>query len=235
MIRKSKEKTIAIQLRKKGYSYSEILQEVNVAKSTLSEWLKSIKLTKTYKQRLIQKRKKAQLLGIRTIKEKRRRITQKLINQGIQEIGSIKQKELLVIGSALYWAEGSKQKENNVSQRVIFANSDPAMVKVFLAYLKNICKITQKRIGLEVYLHESVSKTEMIKIKNWWRTSLRLPKNKRIKLRLKRGYRKTRSKKVRNYLGTLRITVAKSTNLNRKISGRIKGIVQNYNGEWCNW
>ncbi len=42
---KLKEKKKARKLRKKGKSYSEILKKVKVSKSTLSVWLRDIKLT----------------------------------------------------------------------------------------------------------------------------------------------------------------------------------------------
>ena len=41
---RSKEK--AIKLRRRGYSYREIMREIPVAKSTLSEWLRSVGLSK---------------------------------------------------------------------------------------------------------------------------------------------------------------------------------------------
>jgi hypothetical protein len=42
----------AIMLRKKGLSYREILVEIPVAKSTLTEWFKTVGLTVAQKQRL---------------------------------------------------------------------------------------------------------------------------------------------------------------------------------------
>jgi len=45
----------AIELRKKGLSYSEILKCVPVAKSTLSLWLRSVGLSKKQRQRLTDK------------------------------------------------------------------------------------------------------------------------------------------------------------------------------------
>lgn len=46
----------AINLRKRGFSYSEILEQIPVAKSTLSSWLHSIGLSKKQKQRLTEKK-----------------------------------------------------------------------------------------------------------------------------------------------------------------------------------
>ncbi len=46
----------AIELRRKGFSYSEILKEILVAKSTLSIWLKEVGLSISQKQKITAKR-----------------------------------------------------------------------------------------------------------------------------------------------------------------------------------
>jgi len=52
----SKLKQIAIELRKEGLSYGEIKKEVNVSKSTLSLWLKTVPLTPEQRERLYTKK-----------------------------------------------------------------------------------------------------------------------------------------------------------------------------------
>lgn len=42
----------AVSLRKQGKTYAEILKEIPVAKSTLSEWFRDVKLSKPQVQRL---------------------------------------------------------------------------------------------------------------------------------------------------------------------------------------
>ena len=54
---KALEKSQAIAYRKQGFSYSEILSKVPVAKSTLSEWLKSVGLSKAQKHKLTEKKR----------------------------------------------------------------------------------------------------------------------------------------------------------------------------------
>lgn len=49
---KLKEKIRAIKLRKLGKSYSEIRKQVKVSKSTLSLWLRDIKLTPEQEKRI---------------------------------------------------------------------------------------------------------------------------------------------------------------------------------------
>ena len=232
MIKKTDLKKKAILLRIRGFTYNEILNEVKVAKSTLSLWLRSVKLAKKQKQRLTFKRNQARLKAIKAIKDKRERITSKLIDKGIKEVGKINKRELFLLGCALYWAEGSKQKDNNISQVVVFSNSDPGMIKVFIYWLKLICGRSQSDIKFELYIHELQRKNSK-NLEAFWRKYLNLPKNKLIKIRFKRNIVKKKRSKNERYRGLLRIVVLKSTNLNRRILGWNLGIVKNI-GEWCN-
>ena len=59
-------KVKAIELRKQGFSYREILKQVPVAKSTLSLWLYSVHLSVPQKQTLTQKKLDAARRGAET-------------------------------------------------------------------------------------------------------------------------------------------------------------------------
>ena len=227
MLEKTKERKKAVYLRKKGYTYSEILEQINVAKSTLSGWLRNVNLAKTQKQRITNKKIKARLKALKTIKEKRIKTTKRLVKSGIKEIGKLDKKDLFIIGIVLYWAEGSKQKNNNISQRVSFSNSDPRMIKIFLMWLKKYCKIREKEIVFSLYVHKDIPAQYLANIKKWWKETLKISKLKDIKICLKKNKRK-KDLKINNYFGVFRIDVRKSTNLNRKINGWIEGIIKNY-------
>ena len=218
---KSELKQKAIHLRKSGFTYSEILREIPIAKSTLTLWLRSVKLAKPQKQRITVKRRNAQIKGARRQKEKRITLQKILLNQGIKEMGNLNERDLFISGVALYWAEGSKQNENNRSQGVIFSNSDPEMIKVFLTWLKKTCHVSEKNINFELYLHESKDKNPII---NYWAKKLRISPKKLNKIYLKHNKFLRKRYKGKEYHGLLRVRVAKSTNLNRKIMGWIKGI-----------
>ena len=75
MIEKTKLKNKAIKLRTKGKTYSEILKEIPVAKSTLSLWLRKVGLSKSQKQRITKKRVKAGLKGAQKRREQRIELT----------------------------------------------------------------------------------------------------------------------------------------------------------------
>lgn len=221
MISKSTDRIKATTLRKQGLSYNEILRSVPVAKSTLSLWLRSLELASPQKQRLTEKKRLAQLKGGQIRHNQRIDRTETIRVNALNEIGEITKRELKLIGSALYWAEGSKQKKYRVSERVIFSNSDPNMVKLFLLWLKSICKIIESDIKYELYIHKN---SDVNKAKRFWLSFLDINHN-RLKTYFKRSNKQTQRKNVgNNYNGLIRIVVRKSTDLNRKINGWIEGI-----------
>lgn len=226
MISKVEEKAKAIQLRKKGLSYNEILQFIPVAKSTLSLWLESVRLAKRHKQRLTGKRIAAALRGAQTKRNHRLAITEEIKNKAKSEVGKLSNRELWLIGAALYWAEGSKQKDHDVSAGVKFSNSDPMMIKVFLEWLQDICKIPESEITFRIALHKS-AKHKLNKVKKYWATITNFSINNFQKIDWKKNKINTKRKNIgEKYFGLLNIRVKNSTNLNRKIDGWIKGICE---------
>lgn len=224
---KTKEKEKAIELRKKGYSYSEILKEIPVAKSTLSLWLRSVGLSKRQKQRLTEKKLAAALRGAKVRKEQRLLITKEIKDKAKKEIGKISGRELWLIGVALYWAEGSKQKEHNVSQKVKFSNSDPKMIKIFLKWLQNICKLPKSEISFRISLHKK-SLNKLNRVQKYWSVVTRFSINDFKKIDWKKHKINTKRKNVGDkYYGLLNIYIRNSTNLNRKIEGWVEGIYKN--------
>lgn len=223
MIAKMSEKHLAIEMRKNGFSYREIREKIPVAKSTLSLWFKDVNLSKPQKQRLTQKRIDAALRGAAVRKNQRIVLTKKIFDEATQEVDNITDRELWLIGVALYWAEGSKEKEHIVSQGVVFGNSDPLMIKLFLKWLQRCVKISHEDIGYSIYIHET-SKRRTKEVKDYWAQIMSID-SKRIPVYYKKhstqSYRKNRGK---NYYGVTRITVRKSSSLNRKISGWVNGI-----------
>jgi hypothetical protein len=138
-------KETAIALRRKGLTYSEILKEIPVAKSTLSDWLHSVGLSKYQKQRLTKKKLAAIKRGAEAKHMQRIVRTQKIIKDAQREIGMISKRELWLMGTMLYWAEGSKEKDYRPGSGVQFTNMDPLMICFFLRWLKEICGVDKKR------------------------------------------------------------------------------------------
>lgn len=222
MIEKTKEKTKAIKLRKQGLSYSEILGKIPVAKSTLSLWLESVGLSKEQKQRLTEKKLSSMRRGWEARHKQRLDITKVVKDRARADIDKISKRDLWLMGVMLYWAEGHKEKEK--SSPVRFTNSDPQMVKLFLEWLYNACSFRKKDISCEIYLHETARIRET-SIRNYWSETLGIPLIQFKKIRWKKNKINTKRKNTgKDYNGLVRITVGKSTDFNRKITGWIEGI-----------
>ena len=134
-------KNKAIQLRQEGLTYSEILKIVPVAKSTLSEWLRSVKLAKRQFHILTEKKRLSGLRGSAEKKRLRIEKEKKIINKSFLEINKLSDRENFLCGVMLYWAEGSKQKETSVSVGVEFSNSDSKMLRFFLFWIRKYLSI----------------------------------------------------------------------------------------------
>jgi hypothetical protein len=216
-------KNKAIQLRREGLTYSEILKEIKVAKSTLSLWLRSVKLAKKQAQKLTDKKRLSALRGSTERKKQRIESENIIVNDASKEIGNISDREKWLCGIMLYWAEGSKQKETNVSVGVKFSNSDPKMLVFFVSWLKNYFNVFDDDIVIELYLHENFKEKKDVYI-NYWSNILNYPINKFNKVYFKKNKIITLRKNInKNYHGQLNIRVKRSTNLNRKITGWIEG------------
>lgn len=221
---KTLQKEKAISLRKKGFTYSEILREVPVAKSTLSLWLRAVGMSKRQEQKFTLKKREASKRGGLARRKQRLDITDKIRKKAIEDINSISSRELWLMGTMLYWAEGSKAKEHFPSQGIIFSNSDPMMIRLFLKWLDSCLNVTKEDITLEIYIHQS-SAGRIKECKKFWATTTGFPEANFDKIYFKKDKLKTRRKnKGDKYFGLVRIRVKKSTNLNRQIEGWIRGV-----------
>lgn len=230
MFSKGEEKKKAITLRKQGKTYAEILKEVPVAKSTLSLWLREVGLSKGQIQRITTRRRAAQLRGAQSRKTDRIERTNKIHSEAMQAVGQLTKREQWLIGAALYWAEGTKERSGRIGQGIDFANTDPAMVKFFSNWLRDILGVESDQITLSLYLHKN-HKERLPSICKYWEGVVNIPSIKISYVYLKKHNPKTVRKKVNEseYYGTLRIGVRRSTDLQRKIQGTIYGIT----GEYC--
>ena len=61
-------------------------------------------------------------------------------------------RELLILGTALYAGEGSKTD----GSRSTFANSDPRMISAFVTWLRRFFDVDESRLRLRLYLHDGL-------------------------------------------------------------------------------
>jgi len=219
---KSGLKIKARELRSGGESIKVIAKTLSVSPSTVSYWCKDVKLSDG-QIRELERRAHDPRYGKRlanSLKQQNIRIekTNRLIKEGILEVGNLLKRELFLSGVALYWAEGFK-KDNMVG----FCNSDPGMIKFFLIWLKKCFNYKVGDFRLRVGLNESYrDKTE--EIEEFWSELTGVP----LTQFQKPFYQKIKWQKIynntENYHGVLRVRVRRSTDFLRKIHGFIEGL-----------
>ncbi|MFH1162402.1 MAG: hypothetical protein V1696_03990 [Candidatus Jorgensenbacteria bacterium] len=219
-----KEKAVA--LRRGGLSYSEILNQIPIAKSTLSTWLHSVGLSKKQKQRLTEKKLASARRGAFRKHEIRLLKTDAIFKEAIKDIAHISERELFLIGVALYWAEGAKEKEWRPGSGVQFTNSDASMVTLFLKWLTDVCRVDKDEIYFDLFIHET-SKNRVSSIIDYWSKHTNFPRNYFQHVYFKRNKLATKRKNVGDsYFGVIKVRVKTSSTLNRKIAGWTKGVIK---------
>lgn len=223
MLTKTDEKRQAIELRKSGLSYNEIKQKVNVSKSTLSLWLRSVGMAKRHARRLSEKQRMSQKKASYLWHQKRVEKVQRIKQQAAAEVHKLSDKEKWLIGICLYWAEGSKEK--NKSTPVQFTNSDPHMVFLFREWIIKFLKQNPADIIYSLYIHERTGNLDCAL--GFWADFLGIePHN--IKIVFKKHNPSPKRKNIGvQYRGLIRMTLRNSTDMNRQISGWIDGIIVN--------
>lgn len=212
-----KEKLLAQKLRKKGYSYKEILRHMTVSKDTLSRWCRDIPLTLVQQKKLLEKKRLGQRKGSLIAAENKRRErlyrTKQLHNEAKRELGRLKDREKFIAGVALYAAEGDKTDGKGG-----FANSDPKLIKFMSEWLVKYAKISPARLRGAIWLHEGLDE---MKAKKFWSSLTNIPLNQFHKTYIAKV--KNDSKKIRKNLHEFGVfsIIFSDTEKHRKIMGWI--------------
>ena len=138
----------AVALRKRGKTHGEIKRIIgkSIPKSTLSHWFRNVVMPETYQRRvgkkILENIKKAQAKALIINRLKRERYVQEVKNRVKHLPVRLKDKGTAKIALAmLFLGEGSK-KANGC---VMFGNSDPSTVKLFLELLRYCYKIDENK------------------------------------------------------------------------------------------
>ena len=217
-------------MRETGASLKEIATTLGVSKSSVSVWVRGIPLSESHRQVLLDRQATGWALRAAANRARRERKEAELGEAARAEIGELSEREIFLIGVALYWAEGTKAKPWNVSARVALINSDPSVIGVFLGWLA-LLGIGLDRLTFRVAIHESADATEATR--SWARlvgvdaTEFRRPT---IKTHKPGTVRRNTGEE---YRGCLVVSVRRSTDLNRRIAGWWKGIAESAAYDRC--
>lgn len=214
----------AILLRKSGLSYSEILKQIIVAKSTLSLWLRDVGLAKKQKQLITEKRIAGRLRAVESVRKNKIKRVKDIKDAAKKEVASLIKNPLWLVGVILYWGEGAK--EHNKACPIKFTNMNLDTHQLFLKWARKFLLIENGNLFFELFIHE---RADIERAKKYWMKNLSFSKEK-LKVYLKTHNPKTKRTRVGNeYFGVLSVVVRKSVSLNRKIAGWVEGIVSYLN------
>jgi len=224
------DKEQAIKLRLKGRSYLEIKQALGIPKSTLAGWLGNIILSPDKKKKIATRSYAKSMEGLlkrnrnQTLLAKKRMVD--LRNQGASEIEKLTRRDLLILGSSLYWAEGYKRPNIRNGKEVTYhavsmTNSDPLLAKAFTKFLIEFCNVPLEKIKASLRLFSHLNESES---KNFWSKTIGIP----LANFQKTYYGISKSslgKRPYNRLpyGVIQIVVA-DTRMFHRIMGHIEGI-----------
>jgi len=222
-------------MRKHGFSYSEIENRIHVPKSTLSYWLKDIKLTQEQIKKLNDKRTATAKANAKNKVSRTSRTIEEIKSSSAQDIREISKKELWLMGIMLYWKNGNK---NDMKKGVHFSSSDPQMIKLFLKWLREIGGVKNREIKFNIFQkgsrNNSSRKNSSDEVIGYWVKITGFPKShfpniyfQKVGKKIKSEYKKLRSKESRperSKFGFLRVKVAQSSMLARQIAGWIEGL-----------
>lgn len=222
---RQQEKTLAIELRKEGCSYSEISRRINISKSTLSDWLKNIPFSPNQETR--SRIKLASTKSATTMRAKRVASISKAKSQATKEIGKLTKRDLWLFGTGLYLGEGAKSIE---SVRIINSNSN--VVKLGIAWLNKICEVSLENLTIAIHTHPDINIPKILK---YWSLETGIPISQFGKTQIDRRTNKSNSKRNSLPHGTVQIRVRANGNnklgvyLHRRIMGWIETVTQQIN------
>lgn len=213
-------KGIAIELRKKGLSYSDIQNSINLPRSTIAYWLKDIELSDEQAEKLKAKRSAVAKSNSEKRVSRILRETEEIKRSSAKEIGGITKRELWLIGIMLYWKFGNR---SDLKKGLHFTSSDPDLVKLFLKWLTDTGKISDEEIMFDIFLHKN-RKDDTEKAISHWSKVANFSRGYFSRVYFyKTGKPKKRTVKKSEF-GLLRIRIKASSMLARQIAGWVEGV-----------
>lgn len=203
-------------MRRQGCSYNEIAKTLSVSKSSVSLWVRDVKIdcqqanvlnSRSHSKEAVEKRRISRLRG-----ENAKRQT--LITKARKEIDSLTKRELWLMGIMLYWAEGGK------TQRMVrFSNGDPEMIKMMMSFFREVCFVPEEKFRGYIHIHPHLS---VVGAEVYWSEIAGIPLKQFFKTYSKKN---VSSKNKRNSLpyGVLDVYVM-DVKLFLKISGWAQGV-----------
>jgi hypothetical protein len=204
-------------LRAEGLTYDEIRDLTGASVGSLSLWLSDMPAgadaaaRRAARYRATCERTRAVRLAVR----------ESAIAQASDEIGPVTERELFLAGLSLYWAEGSKSKPWRINDRLVFINSDPTIIAVFMRWLE-LVGVAPDGCHFHVSIHETAN---VAAAEEYWARVLGVSASTFNRPTIKRHRPTTvRCNTGDSYQGCLVVDVLKSAQLYRQVEGWWRGL-----------
>jgi len=152
-----KDKTNALKMRRSGKSYNEIVAALRIPKSTLSGWFANIDWSRELKQRLQKDRQSDHIIRLQELNKLRganlARAYEEARAEAKTEFDLLKYNPLFIAGVMLYWGEGDKLTKYAVT----ITNSDPTLIRLYVFFLENICRIPTEKIKAHILIYPDLN------------------------------------------------------------------------------
>jgi len=210
---KDEHRAKARELRAQGMDYEEIATALGVAKSSVSLWVRDLPRPARLSYAECRKRSaegaQRYWAAERGVREARRAADREA---AAAQIGDLTDREFLIA----YWCEGTKNKPHRRSDRVIFTNSDPSLIRFFLRFL-DATGTPLTDLSFRICIHENAGAESA---QRFWLEITGARRDQFLTPTLKRHNPKTVRKNTGvDYHGCLRIDVNRSSGLYRRIDG----------------
>lgn len=191
----------ATQLRRAGFSYNLIAEEVGVSKSTLSVWLADIPYTPNEE---VKRRIGTSLAAASLAKHKQKTASLEEARKLAQEdIGSYTDRDLFMFGLALYVGEG--EKNGNVG----IVNANPYIITTAKQWLQKFYGIPDSSFTLAVHLYPDNDKDLSLQ---YWSQHTKVPLKQFGKTQTDRRRNKRSGKRGKLPYGTAHLRVRAAGN-----------------------
>ena len=196
----------ARELRAEAWTLGDIAVELGVSKSSVSLWVRDVDFVPNPRRRTRPPRVSS--LHLRKIDE-----IQRADAAAIECIGRMDDRELLLVGVALYLGEGFKR-----DGQVGMANTDPSVLRLFVTWLRRCFSVDESRLRVRLYLHEGL---DLDHAESFWTALLEIPRSQfRTPYRAVADPTRRRSKHI---YGCPAVTYCHSTT-HRRVMGLVRAL-----------
>lgn len=225
----------ARELRRSGRTYADIALELGISRSTCSLWLRDVPDDAPAGQLALDLDGRARHGGDRehvrrvsrarwdAVLAEREQERQQVRAAAAASVGEVSGRDLVLALAVSYWCEGTKSKPWRPQERVVWLNSDPGLVRLFLAGLRELGVPDETRV-FRLQIHEHADEQAA---RGWWAAVVGVDAGDFAPSTLKRhNPRPVRRNVGQGYHGCLSISVRRGKELYQYLDGVVRGLVQ---------